>query len=428
MKKRIISGVAGTFVMIFLVTNFVSCSKDEVAVDGKIELTYAIWDESQAPVMEAMVKSYQENVNPNVTVKMQITSWTEYWTKLEASAIGGSAADIFWINPLRTEAYQEAGILYDLTDAVEKAEIGLDENFPPLLLSLYTIDGRIYAVSKDFDTNGLFYNKAIFDKANVAYPTDDWTIEDLAETAQQLIDSGLDAGTYAFTAANAGQTHYWPSIYAYGGKPLNDDKTESLYTDLAFEQGVQLWIDMIESGLSADSSTMAETEPDEMFEAGKLAMIIAGSYMVPEFLKNEEIRDYVDVVEYPSINGVEPNVINGLGFAVYADSPHKEIAAEMVAYFGSEEAMKIQGQSGVVISSRKDAHQYFAETESSMNLTAFTNHVDLAQTLPLSKMAAEITDAERRVFIDIYSLQTPVNEGLEEMKVRVDTILERMNR
>ena len=41
---------------------------------------------------------------------------------------------------------------------------------------------------KDFDTNAMWYNKEIFDKCGVPYPTDDMRYDDLVATAKALKD------------------------------------------------------------------------------------------------------------------------------------------------------------------------------------------------------------------------------------------------
>lgn len=70
--------------------------------DGKVELVMSVWDSDQEPVMKQMAEAYSKE-NPNVTVKTQLTTWNEYWTKLEASATGGSAPDIITMNVLHVE-------------------------------------------------------------------------------------------------------------------------------------------------------------------------------------------------------------------------------------------------------------------------------------------------------------------------------------
>ncbi len=60
--------------------------------DGK--LTMQIWDNSQREAMQALADAYHEQ-NPDVTIEVQVTSWDEYWTKLEAAAGSGNLPDVF---------------------------------------------------------------------------------------------------------------------------------------------------------------------------------------------------------------------------------------------------------------------------------------------------------------------------------------------
>ena len=85
---------------------------------------------------------------------------------------------------------------------------------------------------KDFDTNALWYNKEIFDKCGVPYPTDDMSYDDLVATAKALKDSGkLGDGVYPFACPVEFQTWYYQTVYANGGYILSDDKKSTGYDD-----------------------------------------------------------------------------------------------------------------------------------------------------------------------------------------------------
>ena len=66
------------------------------------------------------------------------------------------------------------------------------------VLSLYTLDNKYYAVPKDYDTIGLWYNKTLFDKAGVSYPDDTWTWDDMYNAAVKLTDKAN--GIYGYAA------------------------------------------------------------------------------------------------------------------------------------------------------------------------------------------------------------------------------------
>jgi len=389
---------------------------------GKTELSFGIWDENQRAAMEKLVEAYEKE-NEDVSIEIQLTPYKggEYWTKLEAAATGGKAPDVFWLNVLHLDAYVDGGILADMTEAIAGSDI--NDSFPETLVNNYVRDGVNYAVPKDFDTNALWYNKEIFDAANVAYPTDDMTYEDLVKTAEDLKAAGLDDGVYPFACPVDFQTWYYQTVYANDGYILNDDKTETGYSDAKTQEGIQCWIDMIDADLSPSAAALAETTADAMFEGGQLAMNFAGSYMVPEYAGNDAISDKIDCVEIPTFNGKEDNCINGLGYAVYEGSKNKDAAIAFAVWLGSAEAMKIQGETGVVISARTDAQECFANANPDYNLAAYTNHADEAYPLPVCIKAAELYDLESTYLQKAYNGEQPLADVCKELKEEADALL-----
>ena len=340
---------------------------------------------------------------------------------MEAAATGGKAPDVFWLNVLHTDSYVDGGILADLTDAIAKSDI--KDNFPESLVNNYVRDGKNYAVPKDFDTNALWYNKEIFDKAGVSYPTNDMTYEDLVAKAEELKKAGLPDGVYPFACPVDFQTWYYQTVFANGGWILSEDKKTSGYDDPKTQGGIQCWIDMIDKGLSPSSAALSETSSDAMFEGGQLAMNFAGSYMVPEYAGNDTIKDKIDCVELPSFNGIETNCINGLGYAVYEGSKNKEAATDLAIWLSSKEAMDIQGNAGVVISARNESQELFAKSSDKYDLSVYTAHTDKAYPLPVCKNAAELYDMESKALQKAYSGEESLSDACKALKVEADAFL-----
>ena len=69
------------------------CGGDGKSSGGKTEITFGIWDENQRPAMEQMVEAYEKE-HDDVTIKIQLTPYKDYFTKLETSATGGKAPDV----------------------------------------------------------------------------------------------------------------------------------------------------------------------------------------------------------------------------------------------------------------------------------------------------------------------------------------------
>ena len=147
--------------------------------------------------MEALAAAYHEK-HPNVTIEVQISTWSEYWTKLEAMANSNSLPDIFWMHTNEFSKYAEAGMLADLTDLYADEDPDYyHNNFPANLVENFTYEDKIYGVMKDVDTIGLVYNKDIFDEAGVSYPDDTWTWDDLVEASETIHEkTGKYDGVY----------------------------------------------------------------------------------------------------------------------------------------------------------------------------------------------------------------------------------------
>ena len=172
------------------------CGQDRsMTEDGRVRLSYAIWDKNQQPAMQAIVDEFEAE-NPDIKVDIQIIPWNQYWTKLEAGAMSKTMPDVFWMHPQSFVRYASNDILLDLT-----GQLGDDydaANYPQGLSDFYTYDGHQYAVPKDYDTVALWYNKKLFDAKGIPYPDETWDWAKLVEVAQQLTDA--DNGIYGFLA------------------------------------------------------------------------------------------------------------------------------------------------------------------------------------------------------------------------------------
>ena len=70
------------------------CQRVGETGDGKVKLSFQIWDTAQRNGMESVAKAYMDR-NPDVVIDVQVTSWDEYWTKLDAAAESNQLPDIF---------------------------------------------------------------------------------------------------------------------------------------------------------------------------------------------------------------------------------------------------------------------------------------------------------------------------------------------
>ncbi len=383
------------------------------------EVRYAYWDDNQTPYINQCIEEFNK-VYPNVTITLEPNTWDEYWTKLEAAATGGSIADVFWMNGPNITKYAEGGILMPIDDMIQ--EQGIDTaDYPAGLVSLYNIDGAQYALPKDFDTIGVWYNKALFDEAGVDYPTDDWTWEDMAEKAAQLTKE--DGSVYGIGAGFDTQCGIYNTIYACGGYVISEDKKSSGYDLAETQAGVQCWIDLMEAGVSPSEASLEETTADTQFLSGRLAMYWGGSWFLGA-VKTSDILEDIDVVELPSINGTKATVIHGLGNCIYADTKVPDAAKAWVSFLAGETANRISAETGAAIPALAGTADQWVEATPDINLKSFiTSSEEYSYPYPASANTAEWQNYEADCLKRAFSLDVSVEDACAELAEQMNGVL-----
>ena len=145
-------------------------AQDAICGGEEITLTYGFWDDAQRPAVEQQIAAFKE-LHPNITIEPQVVPWDDYWTKLQTGVAGGSTYDVFWMNADELAGLRLAGrASCSIQPMVDDGSIDVDA-YPESLRSIYTFDGQVYGIPRDFDTIALFYNKDLFDTAGVEHPT-----------------------------------------------------------------------------------------------------------------------------------------------------------------------------------------------------------------------------------------------------------------
>ncbi len=96
------------------------------------------------------------------------------------------------------------------------------------------------------------------------------------------------------------------------------------------------------------SPTITELQdPDKLsrFQSGRLAMMIEGNWFAPGFLKNDYLVENVASAVLPK-GKVNATITNGLGWAASANTKYPEEVKKLMAFLASEDANKIQAETG----------------------------------------------------------------------------------
>ncbi len=197
-------------------------AKTTASASGSDTLQVDIWDNNQLAGLQQIADEWTKT--SGVPVKINVITWDQYWTLLEAGASGGEMPDVFWMHSNTAQMYMENNMLLNLDDYIAKDDAIDLSNYYEGIVSLYSSDGHQYALPKDHDTIALLYNQAIFDKYGVATPTDDWTWEDVYKAASEISKKGAADGVYGYALNTSNNQDGWYNlIYDYGGQIITDD-------------------------------------------------------------------------------------------------------------------------------------------------------------------------------------------------------------
>ena len=358
MKK--IPRITAAVLLIALLLSLCGCGSS----DGKTHLTFQIWDTAQRSGMQAMCDAYTAQ-HPDVVIDVQVVSWNEYWTKLEAAAESNTMPDIFWMHTNQLLYYADFGMLADVTDLYNDVESGYYQNhFSDISLgNVSGSDGRYYGVPKDKDNGVLVYNKEMFDAAGVAYPDENWTWDDMVSASESIHAA---TGKYGFMAYNDDQMGYWNFVYQAGGCILNEDNTQGGFDREGTRKAMDFYIGMQKTDWCPDQTYFAETTPQTAFFSEMGAMFLEGNWNLwNDMTSFPDMRGKWDIARLPMcpdpVQGDgRATISNGLCYSTAARGKTRDVALDVIKFFGTEEAQLIASSYGAAISAYDGTEQpYF---------------------------------------------------------------------
>jgi len=324
------------------------------SMDGKTHLKFQIWDVAQRTSMEAICAAYTEK-NPDVVIEVQVTSWNEYWTKLEAAAESNTMPDIFWMHTNQILYYADFGMLADVTDLYADEDPSYYQNhFSEISIGNASgSDGRLYGVPKDKDNVVLVYNKEMFDAAGVAYPDENWTWDDMVSASESIHAA---TGKYGFMAYNDDQMGYWNFVYQAGGCILNEDNTQGGFDREGTRKAMDFYIGMQKTDWCPDQTYFAETTPQTAFFSEMGAMFLEGNWNLwNDMTSFPDMQGKWDIARLPKcpdpVQGDgRATISNGLCYSTAAHCKTRDTALDVIKFFGTEEAQNIASSYGAAIS------------------------------------------------------------------------------
>ncbi|UUZ97106.1 sugar ABC transporter substrate-binding protein [Paenibacillus sp. P25] len=293
----------------------------------------------------------------NIKVEYQPVPNTQYSQKLLTMLAGGAAPDVFFLNSSDYRAFQKKDVLLDLTPMF-KQEMSLDD-FIPSAAQIMDIGGKIYGVSDCTVSPVLYYNKAVFDKANIPYPPSDpakaWTWEQFRDAAIKLtVKDGNKVTQYgAFGFENFYMTT--AEIASGGGNIFTPDRSKMALNTPEAKKVLQSILDLrVKDGAAPTAKTLESVgmKANQMLQTGKVAMVADGSWALQELAT---MGFPVGVAALPKFTQATTHGQAHV-HAAAAKTKHPKEAWELLKFLSSEEYQIQNVKEGLWMPNRKSLY------------------------------------------------------------------------
>ena len=413
------------FVILLASLLLAACGGGKAAAPlGPAEITFMMWGapEEQA-VWQAVVDDFQA-AQPNVKVKVEVSDWDSYWTKLNTLIAGSTPPDVFAMDAPLYLDWQSRGALLNLQPYID-ANPGFLDGFYPQTLTAYKLADGYYGLPRDFQTVVVFYNKDMFDAAGVSYPSADWTYDDMLAIAKQLTrdtngDGKIDQ--YGMWTDTWDMELFWSeAIWAYGGEIISPDHSKTLIGEGGARDAWKMIDSFYKEGAMPGPTTSGEYGTD-LFQAGVSAMTTIGHWAVPGYVAANLNFGVAPMPKGPQ--GAATSV-NSAGFVISKDSKNAQAAFEFIKFALSAAGQKRLAELGFAIPVLKAVAESdaYLKQPGDLDQKLFLDSLAFAHMKPVFKGYEEWAGVIGDGLTPVFDGDAPLDATLDEVVAAADEVL-----
>jgi len=307
-RRVVIGAIAGLTAAGLLLSGYGAASPPSIAASSpstneKVTLTLSLQVDNvpkNDPVTWGIVQAFMKKY-PNITIKVSGQPVAQHLQNMIIAAQTNTLPDIFWEYNADALALSKAGKILDLAPMVRAAGIN---NIPSSMLATFNSGKAQYGVPQGSLITGLYFNKDILKKSNLAVPV---TLNDLLKVCKTVSATGI---TPISDGANQSSFSVWAflgMLSRFGYQDMYKKilaKTAS-YDNPTFLKFYQAIDQMRKANCFASNvSTQTYQQAVAAFMSGKAAMLDSGIW-TSQTIDQSNLRGKVGFWAGPSFsNGV----------------------------------------------------------------------------------------------------------------------------
>ncbi len=301
----------------------------------KLELVEVITSPQRTEVLRGLVDEY-ETANPGVEVEIISLPWGQAFEKFATMVSAGQSPDLVEMPDRWLSLYATNGALENLEPYLASWS-DTDDLAPKTLEFGRFVNDTAYMLPYGFYLRALFYNKKLFEQAGVDGPPE--TMQDFMEASRKV--SALDGKTGYCLRGGPGGLNGWIMMSAImnGSNTFFDKDGVSTLGDPGSIEGIQFLLDLYQKGYAPqDSVNWGFNEIVAGFYSGTCAMLDQDPDALIAIAERMNADDYAVAPMPKGPAGKSFPTIGYAGWAMFADSEHKQATWDLIAHLSSRSA------------------------------------------------------------------------------------------
>jgi multiple sugar transport system substrate-binding protein len=349
---------------------------------------------------QASATELQNRLQPQITkldasIKFEIsaingTDWNDFLAKVLTQIAAGTPPDIISVATEGLQLMASKELAVPLDDYVTKDLDALKDYFAdihPALVESMMYQGHLWELPDSFNAGNMFYSTSLFQRAGVAPPSEDWTLEDFESAATKIAKfKGINAfgwvvrlwGSWtSFMYANNanlleegkydGGDWLWSKAYAgnpaaagrqggwkWGAPTANSEGTV---------EALDYMIELTKKGLSPSPDVGGGGTLQGLFASNRIGMSIGGGFWAGGLTNAGMKNGSFDVTMFPKWKS-QRHLFGAGGYAIFKSSKKKDLAWEVLKLLVKPESFDLVFPGNVTTPGRKSlvTAQRYAKT------------------------------------------------------------------
>lgn len=241
----------------------------------------------QETVTYNIVEAFNKEYKGKYKVEFVAADTEAHSKNMKLAAQDGTLPEIVHLDSAEAPEYNEAGYLLDLADFL-KENTDVDDALNGMG-DAFAADGVQYGLPYQCNVQGFFYNKDLFDKAGVAYPTDDTTYDEFIDMIGKLKDSGVTPIAIGSKNSSFAMWEFNEFLSRYGWGENIDSYTgdKASYSNDDMKACFEKIKGIADAGAFPENmATIEYFDAKQLFDEGSAAMFGTGQWDCAEFDEN----------------------------------------------------------------------------------------------------------------------------------------------